>query len=164
MSADPGPSSAPKRAPSSLEHCALARAVRAIGDAWTLLILREALCGVERFEAIRDDLGIPRSVLADRLAQLVANGILEQRPYRVPGQRTRQASGLSDKGRALRPALIALRDWGNVHAGGPPSRLALRDATGQRVTTRVVRDDGTAVEDYGSITLDVEDAHGPAAP
>lgn len=164
MSGEQGPPPAPKRAPSSLERCALARAVRAIGDAWTLLILREALCGVERFEAIRDDLGIPRSVLADRLAQLVASGILEQRPYRDPGQRTRQAYVLSSKGRALMPALIALRDWGNVHAGGPPSRLVLRDATGRRVTTRVVRDDGTAVEDYGAITLDAEDAPGPATP
>lgn len=59
-----------------------ARAIRSIGDGWTLLILREALCGVERFDAMHDDLGIPRSVLAERLSKLVAEGILEQRPYR----------------------------------------------------------------------------------
>lgn len=145
---EPAADTAPARhAPVPLAECALARAIRAIGDGWTLLILREALCGVERFDAMREDLGIPRSVLAERLSKLVAEGILEQRPYREPGRRRRNGYVLTKKGRALTPALVALREWAEDHLPGGPSRLRLQTRDGQDVTTRLLRRDGTALDD-----------------
>lgn len=138
-------------APVPLAECALARAIRAIGDGWTLLILREALCGVERFDAMHDDLGIPRSVLAERLSKLVVEGILEQRPYREPGRRQRNGYGLTEKGRALTPALVALREWSEAHLPGGPSRLRLQTADGQEVATRLMRADGSVLADPSEI-------------
>ena len=132
-------------APVPIAECALARAIRTIGDGWTLLILREALCGVERFDAMHDDLGIPRSVLAERLSKLVAEGILEQRPYREPGRRQRNGYVLTEKGRALTPALAALREWAETHLPGGPSRLRLQTPDGQEVITRLMRADGTVL-------------------
>ena len=138
-------------APVPLAECALARAIRAIGDGWSLLILREALCGVQRFDAIRDDLGIPRSVLAERLQRLVAEGILEQQPYQEPGRRPRQGYVLTEKGRALVPALVALRQWAEGHLPGGPSRLRLQTLDGQEVVTRLLRADGSVVDDPASV-------------
>jgi DNA-binding HxlR family transcriptional regulator len=116
-----------------------------------LLILREALCGVERFDAMCEDLAIPRSVLADRLARLVEAGILEQRTYREPGQRSRKAYVLSEKGRALIPALVALRSWAEDHLPGGQSRLRLHDKDGQEISAHLLRADGTRVEDFAGI-------------
>jgi DNA-binding HxlR family transcriptional regulator len=137
--------------PVPLAECALARAIRAIGDGWSLLILREALCGVERFDAMCEDLAIPRSVLADRLARLVEAGILEQTTYREPGQRSRKAYVLSERGRALIPALVAMRAWAEDHLPGGRSRLRLHDKDGQEISAHLLRADGTGVEDFSGI-------------
>ncbi|MBV9078620.1 MAG: helix-turn-helix transcriptional regulator [Methylobacteriaceae bacterium] len=139
------------RAPVPLDACALARAIDVIGDAWTLLILREALCGVERFDAMQADLGIPRSVLAARLARMVEQGLLERRTYRDPGRRGRPAYRLTEKGRGLVPALAALRQWSRTHLAHGPSLLSLVDHDGVCVETRLVRADGQAVEDLTAI-------------
>jgi DNA-binding HxlR family transcriptional regulator len=139
------------RSPVPLAECALARAIRTIGDGWSLLILREALCGVERFDAMCEDLAIPRSVLADRLARLVEAGILEQTTYREPGQRSRKAYILSEKGRALIPALVALRAWAEDHLPGGRSRLRLHDKDGQEIFAHLLRADRTRVEDFAGI-------------
>lgn len=140
-----------RHAPVALAECALARAIRAIGDGWTLLILREALCGVERFDAMQDDLGIPRSVLAERLSKLVAEGILEQKPYREPGRRQRNGYVLTEKGRALTPALVALRAWSEAHLPGGPSRLRLQTLDGEEVVTRLMRADGGVLDDASDV-------------
>ncbi len=69
----------------------VARAFAVTGDAWTQLILREAFYGARRFSVWRDRLGMPRSVLTDRLNRLVAAGLLEQRAAprsRPPGWST----------------------------------------------------------------------------
>jgi DNA-binding HxlR family transcriptional regulator len=139
------------RSPVPLAECALARAIRAIGDGWSLLILREALCGVERFDAMCEDLAIPRSVLADRLARLVEAGILEQTTYREPGQRSRKGYVLSERGRALIPALVALRAWAEDHLPGGRSRLRLHDKDGHEISAHLLRADGTRVEDFTGI-------------
>lgn len=138
-------------APVPLAECALARAIRTIGDGWTLLILREGLCGVERFDAMRDDLGIPRSVLSQRLKQLTSEGLLQRKPYSLPGQRPRDGYELTERGRALIPALAALREWAETHLPGGPSRLRLQDSDGQKVTTRLIREDGQPVADVSAI-------------
>lgn len=150
-SAEPNTAQHAVRSPVPLADCALARAIQAIGDGWSLLILREALCGVERFDAMCDDLAIPRSVLAERLSRLVEAGILEQTTYREPGQRSRKAYVLSDKGRALIPTLAALRAWAEDHLPGGRSRLRLHDKDGHEISAHLLRADGTRVEDFSGI-------------
>jgi DNA-binding HxlR family transcriptional regulator len=132
--------------PPPLEECALASAIAEIGDRWTLLILREAMCGVTRFDTMRDDLGIPRSVLADRLRELTRRGIMEKFTYRQPPKRAFRAYRLTAKGRALAPALVALRQWANEYVLARPSRFEFVEAEGQTVSTRLVRQDGRTVE------------------
>jgi DNA-binding HxlR family transcriptional regulator len=105
------------------ETCSLARALAVVGDRWTLLILRDAFLGVRRFEGFERSLKISRRMLADRLAGLVAEGLLEQRLYQE--RPPRHEYRLTEKGLALYPALLALVHWGDDwYAGeaGPPLR------------------------------------------
>lgn len=117
-----------------------------IGDRWTLLVLREAHYGVTRFDEMRADLEIPKAALSSRLKGLVDEGLLERRPYREAGSRTRDEYVPTAKGRALLPALIALMQWGDryVSAGG-----ALRfdhAGCGGAVTARLVCECGQLAE------------------
>lgn len=103
------------------EDCSLARALAVVGDRWTLLVLREAFLRTRRFDDFQTRLGIARKVLAERLALLVAEGVLEKTAYqhRPPRHEYR----LTEKGLGLYPAILALVHWGDAHyAGesGPP--------------------------------------------
>ncbi|WP_030220291.1 winged helix-turn-helix transcriptional regulator [Streptomyces bikiniensis] len=100
--------------------CALARSSETVGERWTRLIPRDAFFGVRRFGEFAAHLGVPRSVLTDRLATLVGAGVLERRPE--PGTGRREAYGLTPKGVALWPVVRALTAWGEEFhpaAGGP---------------------------------------------
>lgn len=111
--------------------CSVARALEVVGERWTLLILRDAMLGISRFEAFLERLGIARNVLADRLDHLVSEGVLVRRPYgRGQG---RFDYGLSDKGRDLGVVVLALMNWGDRHypsPGGPPRLSQHRDCGG----------------------------------
>lgn len=105
------------------ESCSLARALSAVGDRWTLLILRDAFLKVRRFDEFEESLKISRRVLTERLRALVDEGIMERRPYRE--QPLRHEYRLTEKGLGLYPALLALVHWGDDwYAGeeGPPVR------------------------------------------
>lgn len=152
-----------KEAPAShtpvpVSECSLAKAIGTIGDTWSLLILREVVCGVGRFDHIREDLGITRSVLSVRLARLVEEGLLEHYCYREPGQRSRKGYALTEKGRALLPVLIALREWGGnyLEQGSSRLRLQLQTKDGQRVRTQLIREDGAVVDDVSSLVATVQ--------
>jgi DNA-binding HxlR family transcriptional regulator len=98
-------------------NCSLARTLEIVGDWWTLLIVRDAFLGVRRFGDFRNSLGIARNILTDRLEQLCANGILARE-----GSEKRPRYELTDKGRGLLPAMVALMQWGDrwVSASKPP--------------------------------------------
>ena len=93
------------------QDCPIARTLEIVGERWTLLIVRDVLDGLSRFDQLQASLGIARNVLADRLNRLVEEGILERVPYsrRPP----RHDYRLTHKGRELEPALRALRRWGD---------------------------------------------------
>src|SRR5437763_12694703 len=93
------------------QNCSIARTLEIVGERWTPLILRDALLGRRRFEDFQRSLGIARNVLSDRLARLVEAGILERRPYQRRPERFEYV--LTDKGRELRVAVIALMNWGD---------------------------------------------------
>ncbi len=104
-------------------NCSVAQSLEVVGEWWTLLVLRDALLGVRRFEDFVERLGISRNVLTDRLEKLVAAGVLERRPY--DEARGRYDYLLTDKGRALWPVLNALRQWGDEWVTGPGNEPVL---------------------------------------
>lgn len=128
-----------REAPIPLEQCGGAKALDILADRWSWLIVREALYGVSRFDDMRSDLDIPRSVLTSRLRKLVEEGVLETRDYKDPGARARTAYFLTEKGQALAPVYMALMQWGDTHLRGGRKSLALRDRrTGLDVRSALV--------------------------
>ncbi|MFI6540408.1 winged helix-turn-helix transcriptional regulator [Nonomuraea sp. NPDC050547] len=105
-----------KRADLQDADCGIAQALGVIGDWWTFLVVRDVAGGTTRFDDLQRELGVSRRALAERLAGLVAHGVLEKRPYseRPP----RHDYVLTPKGEGLLPALIALQDWGTRHVMG----------------------------------------------
>ena len=92
-------------------NCSIAQSLEIIGEWWTLLILRDSFLGVRRFDDFVERLGIARNVLTNRLDTLVDAGILERRTY--DEARRRSDYVLTDKGVALWPVMVALRQWGD---------------------------------------------------
>jgi len=95
------------------QDCAVARSLEVIGERWTLLIVRDALHGVRRFNDFQAHLDIPKAVLSDRLNGLVENGILERTPD--PDHGGRHLYELTAAGRDLWPVIHALIVWGGQH-------------------------------------------------
>jgi DNA-binding HxlR family transcriptional regulator len=118
-----------------LVECALPAALEAVGERWSFLILRAAFNGLAHFEEFQSALGIARNILSNRLGRLVANGILERTPD--PADRRKVAYKLTDKGRDLLPALIALRQWGDRWIAGMPSNPILCDRESRRPVSPV---------------------------
>jgi DNA-binding HxlR family transcriptional regulator/peroxiredoxin len=102
--------------------CAIAQALAVVGDWWSLLVIRDMAGGRHRFGELAGALGISRRVLAERLDELVDNGVVERRRYtdRPP----RDEYHLSEKGTALLPVLVALENWGGRYLLGDGSLTA----------------------------------------
>ena len=110
--------------------CSIARSLEVIGERWTVLILRDALLGLTRFEEFQESLGIASNVLTNRLRRLCDENVLERVPD--PDRPGRPKYVLTDKGYELGPAMLMLMKWGDQHypaPGGPP-RLTLHVACG----------------------------------
>jgi DNA-binding HxlR family transcriptional regulator len=105
--------------------CSVAKALEIMSSKSAFLILREAFYGTTRFDDFAERVGISEPVTAARLRELVEQGLLEREPYQQPGQRTRMAYRLTDKGAALLPVLVALMQWGDdwLQPGGAPVEL-----------------------------------------
>jgi DNA-binding HxlR family transcriptional regulator len=103
----------------SAENCSIRRTLDVVGEKWTLLVIRDAFYGVRRFDDFHRAIGCARNILAARLATLVEHGILERHAYREPGSRPRFEYRLTDKGRELYPALVALKLWGDRWMADP---------------------------------------------
>ncbi|MFF2958893.1 winged helix-turn-helix transcriptional regulator [Streptomyces sp. NPDC057963] len=97
--------------------CPVARSVDAIGDWWSLLIVRDAFDGSRRFGEFQRSLGVAKNILAARLRELVAGGILDMVPAADGG--AHQEYVLTAKGRDLFPVIVALRQWGEGHFFDP---------------------------------------------
>ena len=101
--------------------CSIARALEAVGERWSLLIVRDALFArVTRFSDFQHNLGLATNVLKTRLDSLIAAGIMERRRYSERPEHYEYL--LTEKGRDLAPALIALTAWGDRWSSpnGPP--------------------------------------------
>jgi DNA-binding HxlR family transcriptional regulator len=94
-------------------QCPVARSLERVGEWWSILILRDALNGITRFDEFQKNLDIAPNMLTRRLTALVEGGMLERRRYseRPP----RHEYVLTERGRDFRPVLLALLAWGNRH-------------------------------------------------
>lgn len=142
------------------EVCSIARALEVIGERWTLLIVRDALFrNTTRFSDFQANLGIATNVLTARLNTLVASGVMRRQPYSE--QPDLHAYVLTDKGRALAPALVALTEWGDewVTKGAPPI-LYRHTVCGAHVVQQTLCAQCGRVDDARAI----EAALGPGTP
>jgi DNA-binding HxlR family transcriptional regulator len=91
--------------------CPVACSLDVLGDRWTLLVIRDLFLGGSRFKDFAaSPEGIPTNILSERLERLLQHGIVERIPARDGTKRL--AYRLTTKGKALRPVLVAMRDWG----------------------------------------------------
>lgn len=90
--------------------CPVARPLDAIGDWWSLLIIRDVFDGLHRFGEFQKNLGLAKNILSARLRNLVDHGILDTAP--ASDGSPYQEYVLTEKGRGLFPLLVALRQWG----------------------------------------------------
>jgi DNA-binding HxlR family transcriptional regulator len=112
------------------DNCSVGRALEVIGTRSAMLIMREAFYGARRFEEFSHRVGITETVAAARLRELTDAGLFVRTPYREPGQRTRHEYRLTDMGRDVLPAVLALMQWGDRYLStveGGPLRLTHRD-------------------------------------
>lgn len=139
-------------------NCSIARALDVVGDPWTMLIVRDALLGVTRFEELQARLEIPRATLTARLEQLCRAGILERRAYQ--DHPPREEYRVTAKGRGLRPVVITLMQWGDRWARDDPPPTRLVDAaTGRKIEPTLV--DGVSGAPLDGLTIR---AVGPVVP
>ena len=127
-------------------NCGIGRALEALGDWWTLLIVRDAFFGVRRFGDFAESLGIAKNILSARLQHLVEHGILERIDVGSEGQRFEYQ--LTAKGEALLPVLTTLREWSDewVFGRGREPLVVKERATGRRVPRlRVANAEGRAL-------------------
>jgi len=118
----------------SLGHmnCSIAQTLDVVGDPWTLLIVRDALFGIKRFDDFRQSLGIPRATLTSRLDTLVEHGVLERRRYQDRPERHEYLP--TEKGRDLRRVMVSMLQWGDEWSALPEPPVTLIDAdTGDEI-------------------------------
>ena len=130
--------------------CPIARTLAVLGDAWTMLILRDANAGLTRFDQFRKSLGIAPTMLTNRLAALTEEKLLKKRLYseRPP----REEYLLTEAGRAYLPVLFMIGAWGRKYRGnGKLARyvdaetgtdiepVAIDAVTGAKLGTRAFR-------------------------
>src|SRR5713226_5517633 len=112
--------------------CPIARSLERVGEWWSMLIMRDALHGMTRFDEFQNTLGIAPNMLARRLNALVEAGLLERRRYSEHPPRHEYVP--TARGRDFRPVLVSLLAWGNKHfAPEGPSVILVNRKTGAAV-------------------------------
>jgi DNA-binding HxlR family transcriptional regulator len=104
-------------------HCSVAQCLEVVGEWWTMLIVRDALFGIRRFDQFQERLGISRNILNQRLTWLVDHGVLDKVQYSEHPPRYEYE--LTSMGRDLWPIVTAMRQWGDKYAApmGQPVQM-----------------------------------------
>ena len=113
------------------QACSIAGALEVVGERWSLLIVRDILLGLRRFDELQSHLGIARNVLQTRLTRLQEEGVIERVPYQE--RPLRHEYLLTEKGLDLWPTIVALMKWGDEYArpdGGPAVLIEHRGCGG----------------------------------
>jgi DNA-binding HxlR family transcriptional regulator len=109
---------------SAVGDCPIEKTMALLGTKSAMLIMREAYYGTTRFDDFWRRIGVTKAAAAARLSDLVEAGLLERRPYREPGQRSRDEYVLTDAGLDFMPVIWAMFEWGQRHLPRPaPLRL-----------------------------------------
>lgn len=141
--------------------CSLPAALEAMGERWSFLILRASFNGLRHFEEFQSELGIARNILANRLARLVGHGILHRNT--VAEDRRKIEYRLTEKGFALLPTMVALRQWGERWETGVPASPILVDARDRKPIAPVaVRSHDGRVLGKGELVWALGEASGDA--
>ena len=106
-----------KRTSLEAAQCPIARSLDAIGDWWSLLIIRDAFLGIRRFSEFQKNIGLAKNILTVRLRDLVDRGILKLAP--ASDGSAYQEYVLTPKGRGVFPVLVALRQWSQEFSFSP---------------------------------------------
>ena len=126
--------------------CPVARGLCHVGDAWSMLILRDAGGGATRFDQFQKNLGIAPNILTRRLAALTESGLLERRRY--SDHPPRDDYLLTATGRDFLPVLFAFGAWGARHFGDAPVSRLVEAGSGVSVEAIVVdKASGMALSD-----------------
>jgi DNA-binding HxlR family transcriptional regulator len=106
-------------------QCPVARSLERVGEWWSILILRDAVYGLKRFDEFQRSLDIAPNMLTRRLSALVKAGLLKRQRYSDKPPRYEYV--LTDRGRDFRPVLLALLAWGNKHFAPEGASVLLAD-------------------------------------
>jgi DNA-binding HxlR family transcriptional regulator len=134
------------------QNCSVARSLELVGDRWTLLIVRDALRGLHRFDDFSASLGVAHNVLSDRLSRLTETCVLERRRYQE--RPDRYEYHLTQQGRDLWPVVMSLMLWGDSYLApdGAPKLPLHRDCGGSLTPQLTCSDCGAALK-YGDVEL-----------
>lgn len=114
-------------------ECSVARCLDVVGEWWSLLLVRDAMLGVTRFDDFQARLGISRNILTRRLSRLVDSGVFKRVQYSEHPPRSEYR--LTAKGRDLWLVVTAMRQWGDRWATPAGSPVLVRhEGCGQIVT------------------------------
>jgi DNA-binding HxlR family transcriptional regulator len=103
--------------------CPIARSLERVGEWWSMLIMRDALHGMTRFDEFQTSLGIAPNMLTRRLNSLVEAGLLERRRYSEHPPRHEYVPTAC--GRDFFPVLVTLLTWGNKHFATDGQRVVI---------------------------------------
>jgi DNA-binding HxlR family transcriptional regulator len=121
---------------SAVGECPIERTMALLGTKSAMLTMREAYYGTTRFDDFWRRIGVTKAAAAARLSDLVEAGLLERRPYREPGQRSRDEYVLTDAGLDFMPVVLAMFEWGQRHLPRPTSlRLTHKDCGADATVT-----------------------------
>ena len=118
------------------QNCSVARTLEAVGERWTLLIVRELLHRPSRFSEIERRLSVAKNILSDRLDKLTRLQIVVTTPYK--GTQDWKVYQLTEKGYDLFPVISALMAWGDAHDAPCGAPAVLRHTCGHPAGHRVV--------------------------
>jgi DNA-binding HxlR family transcriptional regulator len=132
-----------------IPQCPVARGLDSVGDAWSILVLRDAHTGLTRFDQFRKSLKIAPTMLTKRLKSLTEDGLLQKRLYseRPP----REEYVLTKAGRDFLPILMLIGAWAHRHCDGELARyidvesgaeiepIGIDAVTGAKLGTRAIR-------------------------
>jgi DNA-binding HxlR family transcriptional regulator len=103
-------------------NCPIACTLELIGDRWTLLVLRDLFLGAHYFdEFLESGEGIATNILGDRLRKLERDGFITRARDRADARRFRYA--LTERGKSLKPVMLAVVHWGLAQIEGTVSRI-----------------------------------------
>jgi DNA-binding HxlR family transcriptional regulator len=139
-------------------QCPAARGLERVGEWWSILIIRDALHGLKRFDEFQESLGIAPNMLARRLDTLVEAGVL--RRHRYSDRPPRYEYRLTERGREFRSVFLALLAWGNKHFTPEGASVLVADKKTGAIADPILVDRASGRElsesDYGFVP-------GPAA-